>query len=379
VAERFCDVMAALTLKVAHGRETIELCVAAETTVAALKDLLAERCSGVLARNARMIHKGKTLAEDRQTLEGAGVKDGARLMLLAGGAPVVSTGSAALAAARATRPAAAAAAPLPLAPGGTAARFAAWSKTGSVSLRDAGLAEVPAEVWQVGGVARCLDLSGNPQLGGVGPQLSALTNLTRLHLVSCGLTDAAVAWGSLCSLAHLQTLLLDQNALSRLPDELGSLASLTRLSVARNKLIQLPASLCGLARLQTLDVSGNALTELPEGLGGCAALEELVLSDNKVSKLPASLARCQALKVLSCDTNHISCAGIPPPLLRAPALHSFSLRCNPCTIEELRDIDGFAELDARRRAKADKVIDGRVLGADKAFDESADAARNRKF
>jgi Leucine-rich repeat (LRR) protein len=213
----------------------------------------------------------------------------------------------------------------------------------------------------------------------VGPQVAALSNLTRLHLSACGLVDAAVAWDAVCSLSRLQVLVLDNNALTRLPDALGALAALTRLSVAQNALVELPASLCSLVLLQTLDVSGNALAALPQDLGNCSALEELVLTSNRVTALPASLAKCLALKVLTADTNHISCAGIPPPLLRLPALHTLSLHGNPCTIEELREVDGYAELDARRRAKADKVLQGRVLGAASAFDEGADAARNRKF
>ena len=250
-----------------------------------------------------------------------------------------------------------------------------------MSLRDAGLQEVPCEVWQVGAAARCLDLCGNPRLGlrGVEPQLAALTNLTRLHLTACGLLDTTVSWDALCSLSHLQTLLLDHNALTRLPESLGSLALLKRLSVAHNALVELPSSVCKLSSLQLLDVASNRLKSLPLELGSCAALEELVLNQNSVTVLPASLAKCQGLKVLAADANAISCAGIPPLLLRAPALHTLSLHGNPCTIEELREVDGYAELDARRRAKADKVVDGRVLGATKAFDEGADAARNRKF
>ena len=75
-------------LKVAYGRETIELSVAPDTSVKLLKDLVAERCNA-LARNMRLIAKGKTLA-DKDTLAGAGLCDGAKLMMLAGGAPVVS-------------------------------------------------------------------------------------------------------------------------------------------------------------------------------------------------------------------------------------------------------------------------------------------------
>jgi Leucine-rich repeat (LRR) protein len=236
-------------------------------------------------------------------------------------------------------------------------------------------------VWQVGVAARCLDLCGNPRLGlrGVGPQLAALTNLTRLHLTACGLLDAAVPWDALCALSQLQTLLLDHNALTCLPESLGSLTMLKRLSVAHNMLAELPASMSMLKSLQLLDVSSNKLKSLPSDLGTCGALEELVLNQNSITALPASLAKCEGLKVLAADANSICSAGIPPPLLRAPSLHTLSLHGNPCTIEELREIDGYAELDARRRAKADKVVDGRVLGATKAFDEGADAARNRKF
>jgi Leucine-rich repeat (LRR) protein len=250
-----------------------------------------------------------------------------------------------------------------------------------VSLRDAGLAEVPCEVWQVGAAARCLDLCGNPRLclRGVEPQLASLSNLTRLHLTACGLLDAAVAWDALCSLSQLQTLLLDNNSLTSLPESLGSLTLLKRLSVTHNALVELPASVCRLSSLQLLDVSSNKLQSLPLELGSCSALEELVLNQNCVAAIPVSLANCQGLKVLACDDNRISCAGIPPPLLRAPSLHTLSLHNNRCTIEQLREVDGYAELDARRRAKADKVVDGRVLGATKAFDEGADAARNRKF
>ena len=79
---------AGYALKIAHGRDTIELCVAPEMTVRQLKDSLQERCAAP-ARNMRLIFKGKTL-EDNQTLSGAGLAGGARLMLLSGGTPVAS-------------------------------------------------------------------------------------------------------------------------------------------------------------------------------------------------------------------------------------------------------------------------------------------------
>ena len=118
---------------------------------------------------------------------------------------------------------------------------------------------------------------------------------------------------------------------------------------------------------------------LPEALHGCAALEELHVNHNALTALPAALGSCTALCVLTADSNRLPAGGVPAQLLRAPALHTLSLHNNDVTIEQLRSLDGYAELDARRRAKADKAIDGRVMGATNAFDEGADAAAFRKF
>jgi uncharacterized ubiquitin-like protein YukD len=369
-----------LTLKVSFGRETLELRVPSSTTVAAAKDLLAAQ-TGVLARNAKLIHKGKVL-DDKQRLASCGVADGARVMLLAGAAGAASGRAAAQpvpVAASARAAPAAVAAPV-LAPDAQAARRAAWAKTGSIALRDAGLVgEVPAEVWAVGAAARVLDLCNNPRLGGISTRLSLLAGLTRLHLRSCGLRDEGVAWEALCGLRQLKTLLLDANAaLTKLPDALGEL-QLTHLSLSGCTLSELPASLGRMASLLSLNVSGNALTALPHELGGCVALEELDVTRNLLAALPASLGNCGRLAVLAADNNRVQAAGLPPALLRAPSLHTFSVHNNPVTVEQLRELDGYAELEARRRAKANKALDGRVLGASSAFDEGADASAFRKF
>jgi uncharacterized ubiquitin-like protein YukD len=369
-----------VSLKVSFGRETLELRVPCSTTVAAAKELLASQ-TGVLARNAKLIHKGKVLA-DAQRLAACGVADGARVMLLAGAAGAASGRTAAqpvhVAASGRTVPAAVAA-PV-LAPDAQAARRAAWAKTGSVALRDAGLAgAVPVEVWAVGAAARVLDLCGNPRLGGISTQLSLLAGLTRLHLRSCGLRDDGVAWEALCGLRQLKTLLLDGNALTTLPDALGEL-QLTHLSLSANALQALPASLGRMTSLLALNASANALTALPDTLGGCVALEELDVTRNLLTALPASLGEgCARLAVLAADNNRLPAAGLPPALLRAPSLHTLSVHNNPVTVEQLRELEGYAQLEARRRAKANKAIDGRVLGASSAFDEGADASAFRKF
>ncbi len=291
-----------------------------------------------------------------------------------------SQGAAALSAARAAKQPAAPVVAAALPASAAASRQAAWAKTGSVALRDAGLQDVPADVWAVGAATRVLDLSGNPALRGVGEQLGSLHALTRLQLCGCGLLAENIAWSALCRLSSLTTLALDHNALTALPDSLGSLRSLRQLSASHNALRSLPASVGQLSALTVLTLDGNALTALPDELGSCAELEELHVRRNALTALPPALgAGCLRLAVLSADGNRLPAAGIPPALLRAPALHTLSLHENPVTIEQLRELDGWGELDERRRAKANKAISARVLDASASFDEGADASAFRKF
>jgi len=44
-------------------------------------------------------------------------------------------------------------------------------------------------------------------------------------------------------------------------------------------------------------------------------------------------------------------------------------------MEELRDCPGWTAYDARRRARAGKVLASRIMLGDKAFDEGADIER----
>ena len=48
---------------------------------------------------------------------------------------------------------------------------------------------------------------------------------------------------------------------------------------------------------------------------------------------------------------------------------------NNVGMEELRDRPGWSVYDARRRARAGKVLESRVMLGDKAFDEGADIER----
>lgn len=68
---------------------------------------------------------------------------------------------------------------------------------------------------------------------------------------------------------------------------------------------------------------------------------------------------------------------LPPGLLeRCTALSALLLRGNPITVDTLRAAPGFAAYDARRCARADKQLGGRVMSdLERAFCEGADVAQ----
>lgn len=71
-------------------------------------------------------------------------------------------------------------------------------------------------------------------------------------------------------------------------------------------------------------------------------------------------------------------SSVPREVLRAPSLNCISFHSCPVTVQQLRDTEGWAEFDQRRRARHSKAMDGGVLGAAD-FDEGADADTARHW
>ena len=109
---------------------------------------------------------------------------------------------------------------------GWAERKATWSKTGVISLRDAGLSDLPADVFtDLTGALKVADASYNT-LSHLPASIAHLTQLQSLKLTSNCLTTEGLAWASLCSLSGLTCLLLDKNRLTRVDPAIGQLTSL---------------------------------------------------------------------------------------------------------------------------------------------------------
>jgi Leucine-rich repeat (LRR) protein len=192
--------------------------------------------------------------------------------------------------------------------------------------------------------------------------------LFRFRLVLTGNRLRSPLTLSVFSLPSLRVLLLDRNDLDHVPEELAALAALERLSLAHNRLRALPHALGSLRSLRVLHVQGNQLEELPPALGECAALEELDASSNKLTALPPALGSLRSLKTLVLDRNAIG--AVPAEVFRGCLeLRTLSLHDNPLTVRDVEGTDGYAEYEARRRAKFDKAIGAGVLLGAKGLDE----------
>ncbi len=195
---------------------------------------------------------GKVLSGHSGSLAAAGVRPGAKLMLLAA-AGSATGGQAALEASRSSRQEALERGRAALAertaqkglPAGTAGasasaasmrqRAEAWQKTGIAALRDLQLSQLPAELLSIASGVRVLDAGGN-QLTALPPGITALTSLQRLRLSRNRLDDAGAAWPTLCALSQLAILAADDNRLTTVPSSISSLARLQKLSLNGNQI-----------------------------------------------------------------------------------------------------------------------------------------------
>lgn len=223
---------------------------------------------------------------------------------------------------------------------------------------------------------RVADFYGN-RIASLPSSVASLVGLTRLRLSNNRLASPAVAWEALCSLPNLAILAMENNALAGdVPACVGGLAKLEALALDGNELSSLPAEMGRLASLERLSVAKNKLRALPPELASCARLDAVDARWNLMTAVPAELADAPRLRSLLLDNNRIVLDGLPSALLSASrALAELSVHGNNVRMEELRELPGWEVYDARRRARAGKVLESRVMLGDKAFDEGADVER----
>lgn len=252
-----------------------------------------------------------------------------------------------------------------------------WKSTGIVGLCESDLKELPAVAQQVQD-ARVLDLDRN-ELTDI-PEVACLTKLQRLRVSRNRLGDVqgvALHWSRLASLHRLQILILDDNRIQELPEELHRCLHLTSLSVRQNRITTIHSTFWTMSGLKRLDLSHNQIRDL-HGIGHCTSLEELYLAHNLIEEIPAEVGALKAMVCLFLDRNRI--VSVPSALfLGCTSLHTLSMHGNPLKLEQLRTVQGYAQYDARRRAKHDKQVDLRVFRGPGGFDEGADSTQWRRW
>jgi hypothetical protein len=80
--------------------------------------------------------------------------------------------------------------------------------------------------------------------------------------------------------------------------------------------------------------------------------------------------------VVCFDGCRITIQGVPSALLTGcSSLWLLGLTSNPVTNEQLRELVGWSDLDARRRSKADKQLEGRIIidNSTRSFEEGVDS------
>lgn len=172
------------------------------------------------------------------------------------------------------------------------------------------LAVFPPEILSLKETLEVLDLTGN--------QLSTLPD-------------------ELAGFGKLRIIFCSENRFTELPEVLGRCPALTMVGFKANQIATVSAKALP-AGLRWLILTDNAIERLPDELGQCDALQKLMLAGNRLRGLPASLANCRNLELLRIAANRIE--RFPEWLLSLPRLSWLACSGNPFSEgEETRAID----------------------------------------
>jgi Leucine-rich repeat (LRR) protein/serine/threonine protein phosphatase PrpC len=134
---------------------------------------------------------------------------------------------------------------------------------------------------------------------------------------------------AIANLTSLRHLLLQWNALERLPDSIGSMSNLRWLDAAINRMAELPDSFAALDELEQLELSHNSFTALPPSVLRMTSLVRLELIGNELEDLPAAIGALDGLTRLDLRLNHL--AGLPKQFVQLTGLRALFLDHNELT------------------------------------------------
>jgi Leucine-rich repeat (LRR) protein len=107
-------------------------------------------------------------------------------------------------------------------------------------------------------------------------------------------------------LRHLEYMNLGNNAIKRIaPSFCTSHPQLKTLSLYKNKLRQIPDEIAALQSLEKLVLFNNRINQIPDSIGRLGNLVYLDLGQNKIKKLPASMRNLVKLESLDVSDNDL--------------------------------------------------------------------------
>lgn len=149
---------------------------------------------------------------------------------------------------------------------------------------------------------------------------------------------------SITTLSNLKELLLAYNKLEYLPERFGFLYSLEKFQINNNCLQRLPITFAALNKIKRLDFECNQLVVLPENLDQLLSCHTLNVNKNKLNRLPKCLSKMPNLTSLSACWNEISY--IPSDMCSSKTLKILRLSRNFITRipEKIGDLSRLEDL-----------------------------------
>ena len=225
-----------------------------------------------------------------------------------------------------------------------------------LSLAQTNLKRIPYSIKRCKNLKR-LNLEKN-QIRHIPAWLSSLDSLKEINL---NYNQLKLTKADIRHLAKIERLLMTDNAIEKLPDNVGVLQCKT-LVMARNKLSDLPPSFGDLKHIgniifyenqfefipdcigHLIDFYKNHIKEIPDFMGGLENLEQVYLAFNEIGMIPDTLRNLKNLKYLY--IHHNSLKFLPEWMVRMEGLERLGVGYNQLlSLPDLAKIKSLYEFD----------------------------------